>query len=809
MARMTGTLALAAVLLAAGGMAQAGEAKAGGPGWKAVAGTHGVQRLVTPGVDRTALLIDDARRARDGLPPRFAQPLPQRFTPSAHGSWDEPAPGLRRWRLQIESPGAVSLNLGFGRYRLPEGATLRLFDANGALAMREFSAADNEAHGQLWTPIVAGNVLMLELRVPAAKAREVDLELSSINHGYRDFAQSAHDKSGACNIDVVCPQGDAWREPIRSVVALHYAGAINCSGAIVNNTAQDLKGYLLTANHCGIGSGNAATLVAYFNFENATCRSDATSGGAGNGPLTDFNSGAVLRATRAQSDFTLLELDDPIDPAFDVHWAGFDARDQATASAVAIHHPSGDEKRISFENQATSITSYNQNAVPGDGTHLRITDWDLGTTEPGSSGSPLFSPEQRIVGQLHGGGAACGNDASDWYGRLATSWATGSTSATRLRDWLDPVGGGANRVLDGRDAVEAPFAVSINPPSAMLCATANNAQFTVGVAALIPGFDDPVTLSASGVPDGLSVSISPNPRSPGQTATLTLSDLDEPAAGEHGFDVIGTRGADTDSARLSFTLVSGLPAAPAATDPANGANGVSPTALAWTAVPEAASYRVEVSASPAFDDPILDTVVAGTRVELPALAPETTYHWRIAAINACGTGARSAVASFTTNADYCLVPDLAIPDASALGASSTMTLTGTTPIAELEVVLQFEHPWAGDLRGRLSHAGVSDRTVFDPPANCSGRDPDVVLDDDAVLAIDDDCVSGNVPAYAPGTAYRPSQPLSAFDGHVLQGSWKLAVSDLDSPDAGVLKRWCLRPTFVLPAGSLFRDGFED
>ena len=94
-------------------------------------------------------------------------------------------------------------------------------------------------------------------------------------------------------------------------------------------------------------------------------------------------------------------------------------------------------------------------SVPGDGTHVRITDWDLGTTEPGSSGSPLFDQNHRIIGQLHGGYAACGNDDSDWYGRFFTSWTGGGSPTNRLSDWLDPISTG-QPALDGRNLVETP-----------------------------------------------------------------------------------------------------------------------------------------------------------------------------------------------------------------------------------------------------------------------------------------------------------------------------------------------------------------
>jgi subtilisin-like proprotein convertase family protein len=173
-------------------------------------------------------------------------------------------------------------------------------------------------------------------------------------------------------------------------------------------------------------------MVVFWNYQTSTC------GGKPDGLLTDFQTGATFRASYAPSDFALVELDNMPSPIWSVGWAGWDRTDVATTSAVAIHHPTTDEKRISFENDPTSITSYYNTSTPGDRTHIRITDWDIGTTEPGSSGSHLFDQNHRVVGQLHGGDAACGNDLSDWYGRLAISWEGGGTSSTRLSDWLDP-----------------------------------------------------------------------------------------------------------------------------------------------------------------------------------------------------------------------------------------------------------------------------------------------------------------------------------------------------------------------------------
>jgi hypothetical protein len=117
---------------------------------------------------------------------------------------------------------------------------------------------------------------------------------------------------------------------------------------------------------------------------------------------------------------------------------------------VAIHHPNCDEKAISFNHDPITVTSYLGESTPGDGTHWRIDEWEDGTTEPGSSGSGIWDPNHRLVGQLHGGYASCTSITSDWYGRLSKSWNGGASDNTRLRTWLDPQGTGV-LVKDGVD----------------------------------------------------------------------------------------------------------------------------------------------------------------------------------------------------------------------------------------------------------------------------------------------------------------------------------------------------------------------
>ena len=69
-------------------------------------------------------------------------------------------------------------------------------------------------------------------------------------------------------------------------------------------------------------------------------------------------------------------------------------------------------------------------------THWRA-GLDNGTVEGGSSGSPLFNTNKRVIGQLHGGvDYGCPPNLEMYYGRFDVSWTGGGSSDTRLSDWL-------------------------------------------------------------------------------------------------------------------------------------------------------------------------------------------------------------------------------------------------------------------------------------------------------------------------------------------------------------------------------------
>ena len=399
----------------------------------------GISQLVVPVIDFASpdydfLEQDDIRRDLDGLPMRFAVPNATLITPVNSGTWDRNTEGRLRWQVRVTSKGVPHINLGFEDWSMPDSGELMLHSIDGTSSLGPYTSLDNEDHGELWLPVISGDDILISITCDDADREAVQngISLTSVNVGYRGFGAAklyGNDRSGSCNIDVVCPEGDPWENEIDCVGLYAYSGFLACTGSMLNNTAQDETPYFLTADHCGLNTGNDQTLVVYWNFENSYCRTPGSgdSGGNGNGNLNQATTGgSIYRAGSGNSDFTLVELNNNPNPNYNVGFCGWDRRTVTPQDGIGIHHPNLEEKRISFENDTLS----------SQGSFWRVNDWDGGTTEPGSSGSPIFSQDHRVVGQLYGGLAACNNNEYDVYGKLSSSWNSG------MGNWLDAAGTG-------------------------------------------------------------------------------------------------------------------------------------------------------------------------------------------------------------------------------------------------------------------------------------------------------------------------------------------------------------------------------
>lgn len=759
-------------------------------------------------VDAAALLAEDDARvgfAKGGGALRFAVPRAAALTPSTGGRWLA-IEGGRLWQARVRVPHATDLNLAFSRFTLPVGATLHVFSTRERYYEGPYMSGDATPQGGFWSPVVPGEEAVVELYVP--QGRTADLALAAVNGGYRDLFGRAGGplmKQGSCNVDVACPLGDAYRNEIRSVARYSINGLGFCTGTLMMDAAGSFRPWFLTAAHCGLDNdADAASVVVYWNFESATC------GDLDGGSLADNQAGASFRAIRADVDMSLVELDALPDPGFGVYYSGWDRSNAAPVGSIHIHHPNGDEKAISLNDDVltTGNSCINSGGVSS---HWIIDDYEQGTTEPGSSGSGVWTlaPNPRLIGFLSGGGASCANlDLGDCYGKFPVAW-DGAGSTSRLRDWL---GGGLVSpplAVDGSEP--AVFAVSVASDELALC-RADSAAVEVTVAST-GGFTDPVALSVSGAPAGVGAVFADSPVVPPAATQLTVNVGAAVVPGDYVLQVEGDASTQQDTAPLALRVDAIAPASPSPLSPAAGAGAVDRfPVLSWSAVAGASGYRLQLAVGGDFGNPLVDVIVEEARHAITtALEPGLAYQWRVAARNGCGVGAFSAARSFSTGTALCLADALAIPDGNLVGASQSVTIADARNIGDLDLAVEIDHTWVGDVSVMLRHEDSAvEMIAIDRPGvpasgfGCSNNDIDATLDDEAFTPVEGQCAGG----VAIAGNFRPNQSLTAFDALALAGTWTLRVSDAAGDDTGTLLRWCLQPTLVAGSGLIFANGFE-
>ncbi|MEO1436555.1 MAG: T9SS type A sorting domain-containing protein [Bacteroidota bacterium] len=374
---------------------------------------------------------------------RFAYPHHVKITPKNAGTWEDLPDGGRVWRVRITSFGAHTMNLTFKRFHLPAGGEMYLYNEDRSYEIGAFTAANHKADGGFATAPIPGETIFVEYYEPAGMTNTADLHISSVNHDYANLLQQSGNAlakgfgdSGSCNNNVNCPEGNPWVNQINSVALIVVNGFEACTGAMINNTSADQTPYFLSANHCGTGISSSWVFV--FNYQSPTCTPNQ------NGSFAESVTGGSFRAAWAGSDVALFELSVPPPDAYNVFYAGWDRTGTTPSGSVGIHHPSGDVKKISFDTDSPGVATF------GGADTWNVQNWEDGTTEPGSSGSPLFDVTNgRIIGQLFGGSASCSSITDDFYGRFNTSWGGNNTNSTRLSNWLDPTGTG-DMTLDGQ-----------------------------------------------------------------------------------------------------------------------------------------------------------------------------------------------------------------------------------------------------------------------------------------------------------------------------------------------------------------------
>jgi hypothetical protein len=104
------------------------------------------------------------------------------------------------------------------------------------------------------------------------------------------------------------------------------------------------------------------------------------------------------------------------------------------------------------------------------------------------------------------------------------------------------------------------------------------------------------------------------------------------------------------------------------------------------------------------------------------------------------------------------------------------------------------HTWDSDLSFYL-RKGSTGVKIINKVGGSGDNFIGTILDDAAATPI----ASGTAPFTG---SFRPSSPLTPFNGAWTPGYWTLAITDTASGDTGILKAWCLVISYTCPTGGI-------
>lgn len=311
--------------------------------------------------------------------------------------------------------------------------------------------------------------------------------------------------------------------------------------------------------------------------------------------------------------------------------------------------------------------------------------------------------------------------ASNWYTAMLAAddddgnLSNGTPNACRIWDAYD-AHGMACGVRPACTAGSQPDFTIRAPTMTQTICVPDQAVYTIDIDAR-QGFANPVTLAASNLPTGVTSSFSVNPVLPGNSSQLILDSAGSTAAGNYSITVSGTaQDSPGHSVMVSLVVNDGPPDDVVLQGPTDGALDV-PTnpVLTWLPLTQASSYKVELATDAAFSNIIVSqSGLESTSYQVSGLELNTTYYWRVTAMNSCGIGQPSAAFNFTT-----ALPESyrILANVSGLqGDGVTVQLNDNPPITR-SASGAFVFP-SGILQGTVYEIAVTDQPS-NPKQTCS------------------------------------------------------------------------------------------
>jgi V8-like Glu-specific endopeptidase len=404
---------------------------------------------------KTSFIVDNAARKKLGQPLLEAKIYPLEVNMDTIGIWYESSTKKENiWKLEVGVPLSKGFYISMEDFYLPKGAQLFAYNKNNFENAIVFSHEDNPNGGPYSIEDLNGDNVILEYVASKNITEKPKIHLLDVGYKYSDETGevSGFGTAAACMININCPQGVEWQAQKKGVVRLRItriSGEDNyaaCTGTLINNTNNDRTPYILTAYHCleNVDISNPDNFSVFFNYESPTCEKPTSS------PSYKFHRGAVVKVANPisnGSDGVLLQLTGTIPEDWNVYFNGWDRSNaNNVTSGAVIHHPKGDVKKITLYNKALASGEWSDTSPRNS---YWTVSYSVGSTEEGSSGSPIFNQNGLVIGSLTGGRTSCSRPTeSDFYGKFSYHWDKSNDESLHMSKYLDPINSGQT-VLPG------------------------------------------------------------------------------------------------------------------------------------------------------------------------------------------------------------------------------------------------------------------------------------------------------------------------------------------------------------------------
>lgn len=320
-------------------------------------------------------------------------------------------------------------------------------------------------------------------------------------------------------------------------------------------------------------------------------------------------------------------------------------------------------------------------------------------------------------------------------------------------------------------------------------------------------FENAIDLSGNNLPEGVTISFSPETIFPGETSTVTFELSEDAIPGAYTPFIVGVSDNVSDDLEIPAGINSAQPESPELESPTEGEETTGFAEFIWSEVPSPnAQYELQIGFDQDFTELYLsESGLTDTDFSVEGLPASALLYWRVIVDNGCDE-AISETRSFSTQACGSIEPESGVP-------------FNISPVAN-DYVSEIEVPLSGVIEGiRIPYITGTHFRVSDLEMSLESPSGTEVLLFSAICEDSNDFDLGFVEGGEPdvncpptdGLLYAPAESFTAFEGEDPQGAWLLKISDSVSGGGGQFTAWALEICYsenVFSTSNIDPDAFS-